>query len=56
MGITQNSPKPPVSQEEAPKINHEKFVNRQILKNSPEETLLLIKLSIPHQKEYNTWA
>lgn len=56
MGNTQNAATNDTPSEETPKINHEKFANKQIIKNSPEEQLILIKLSVPHQKEYILWA
>lgn len=56
MGNSQPKPASNVENEEVPKISHEKFANRQIIKNGPEEESIMIKLAVPHQKEYTSWS
>ena len=55
MGNSQPKAESGAEKEEIPKISHEKFVNRQIIKSGSEEESIMIKLPVPHQKEYTAW-
>ena len=45
----------PVDKEKQLKISHERFANSEIIKGNGEDELLLIKISVPHQKDYTMW-
>jgi hypothetical protein len=56
MGPSQQKPVSTTSNEEFPKIAHEVFSNRQIIKNGQDEESILVKVAVPHQKEYLSWV
>ena len=56
MGPAQQKPTSGNQNDDFPKINHEVFSNRTIVKNGPEEESILVKVAVPHQKDYQAWA
>lgn len=56
MGPSQQKPVSSTNNQEFPKIAHQVFSNRQIVKNGTEDQNILVKVAVPHQRDYLTWV
>ena len=55
MGLTESKKLPAEEESEIAHIHHERFANRVILKSDKEEDVIMIKVALPSEKEYNAW-
>lgn len=50
MGTGQQKPASKTENDDLPKINHEVFGNRQVIKTGNDEETILVKVSTPSQR------